>query len=75
MNLNFYKYISLIIENSEIWNLRSIEMNFEECCLITDGRCPYEIDNKCTLYGSKRPYGKPLCEIEELKYKNEILNF
>lgn len=43
-----------------------------ECCLITNGRCPYEIDNKCTsICGGKRPYGEALCDIEELKFKNE----
>jgi len=43
-----------------------------ECCLITDGRCPYEIDNKCTsICGGERPLGKALCDIEKLKFKNE----
>lgn len=43
-----------------------------ECCLITNGRCPYEINNECTaVCGGERPYGDALCDIEELKFKNE----
>ena len=41
-----------------------------ECCLITNGRCLYEIDNKCTsICGGKRPYGQPLCDVEKLEHK------
>lgn len=47
-------------------------MNVEYCCLGTNGRCPYEVNNKCTARcGGERPYGKALCEIEKLKFKNE----
>lgn len=46
-----------------------------ECCLLTNGRCPYEINNECTsICGGKKPYGEPLCHKENLeyKYKNEV---
>ena len=47
-------------------------MDINECCLITNGRCPYEINNKCTsICGGEKPYGNPLCEIEDLEYKHQ----
>ena len=44
-----------------------------ECCLITNGRCLYEINDNCTsICGGERPFGKPLCEVESLEHKEDI---
>lgn len=41
------------------------------CGLITNGRCPYEVENKCTaMCGGERPYGTALCDLEELEWEN-----
>ena len=44
-----------------------------QCCLITNGKCLYEINNNCTcMCGDERPYGIPLCEIEKLEHREDI---
>ena len=52
--------------------MQKLEVIDLECCLITNGRCVYEINNKCTsICGGERPYGKTLCEVEKLEHKED----